>query len=139
MGRFSGLKLDYHSRRRQWGRRNDDVSFNNGHGWGHNTCYIWSVFLCLRNHRIIIISDLTCGNRVATSFVPIFSAPDSYDVTMQQNSNDPQDWKSGQNWTSSGGDFSAQTFTIEVSCQGDCDDDFIFEGAWVETELAPEG
>ncbi|AAW42667.2 expressed protein [Cryptococcus deneoformans JEC21] len=75
----------------------------------------------------------------ATSFVPIFSAPDSYDVTMQQNSNDPQDWKSGQNWTSSGGDFSAQTFTIEVSCQGDCDDDFIFEGAWVETELAPEG
>lgn len=58
---------------------------------------------------------------------------------MQQNSNDPQVWKSGQNWTSSGGDFSAQTFTIKVSCQGDCDDEFIFEGAWVETELAPEG
>ncbi|OXH24260.1 hypothetical protein J008_05878 [Cryptococcus neoformans] len=75
----------------------------------------------------------------ATSFVPIFSVPDSYNVTMQQNSNDPQVWKSGQNWTSSGGDFSAQTFTINVSCQGDCDDEFIFEGAWVETEFAPEG
>lgn len=85
------------------------------------------------------MSDLSCGDHLATSFVPIFSAPDSYNVTMQQNSNDPQVWKSGQSWTSSGGDFSAQTFTINVSCQGDCDDEFIFEGAWVETELAPEG
>lgn len=52
MDRFNGFKLDYYrSRRRQWGRRNDDVSFNNGHGWGHTTCYIWSVFFRLRNHH----------------------------------------------------------------------------------------
>lgn len=75
----------------------------------------------------------------ATSFVPIFSAPESYNVTMQQNSNGPQNWKSGQNWTSLAGDFGAKTFSLQVSCYGDCDDEFIFEGAWVKTELAPEG
>ncbi|WVO20027.1 uncharacterized protein IAS62_001317 [Cryptococcus decagattii] len=75
----------------------------------------------------------------ATSFVPIFSAPVSYNVTMQQNSNDPQGWKSGQNWTSSAKYFGVQTFSLQVSCYGDCDDQFIFEGAWVKTELAPEG
>nr|KIR48185.1 hypothetical protein I312_02702 [Cryptococcus bacillisporus CA1280] len=58
---------------------------------------------------------------------------------MQQNSNDPQDWKSGQNWTSSAEYFGVQTFSLQVSCYGDCDDEFIFEGAWVKTEFAPEG
>ncbi|XAO23120.1 hypothetical protein I312_101898 [Cryptococcus bacillisporus CA1280] len=55
------------------------------------------------------------------------------------NSNDPQDWKSGQNWTSSAEYFGVQTFSLQVSCYGDCDDEFIFEGAWVKTEFAPEG
>ncbi|KIR69437.1 hypothetical protein I314_00548 [Cryptococcus bacillisporus CA1873] len=58
---------------------------------------------------------------------------------MQQNSNDPQDWKSGQNWTSSAEYFGVQTFSLQVSCYGNCDDEFIFEGAWVKTEFAPEG
>lgn len=89
--------------------------------------------------REFIISDLGTCDPAATSFVPIFSAPVSYNVTVQQNFNDPQDWKSGQNWTSSAEYFGVQTFSLQVSCYGDCDDEFIFEGAWVKTELAPEG
>ncbi|KIR97963.1 hypothetical protein L804_04421 [Cryptococcus deuterogattii 2001/935-1] len=111
-----------------WGGSNPTTAVVAANGGGGTTSY----------HSTKGVAEVKLPAVYATSFVPIFSAPESYNVTMQQNSNGPQNWKSGQNWTSLAGDFGAKTFSLQVSCYGDCDE-FIFEGAWVKTELAPEG
>ncbi|ODO11692.1 hypothetical protein I350_00476 [Cryptococcus amylolentus CBS 6273] len=76
----------------------------------------------------------------ATSFAPIFNAND-YNVTLQINSDDSQSWETAQNWTASDGEFNQQTFTVQSSCgvDGGCQDAFEFQGAWVETQMAPSG
>ncbi|TYJ56353.1 hypothetical protein B9479_002901 [Cryptococcus floricola] len=74
----------------------------------------------------------------ATSFAPIFNAND-YNVTLQIGSGDSKTWESAQNWTASDGKFNQQTFTLQSSCgvDGGCQDAFEFQGAWVETQMAP--
>ncbi|WVQ70900.1 hypothetical protein IAR50_000425 [Cryptococcus sp. DSM 104548] len=76
----------------------------------------------------------------ATAFAPIFNS-DDYNATLQINSDDSQPWETAQNWTASDGDFSQQTFTLQTSCgvDGGCQDEFNFQGAWVETQMAPGG
>ncbi|WVN85481.1 uncharacterized protein L203_100627 [Cryptococcus depauperatus CBS 7841] len=77
----------------------------------------------------------------ATNFAPIFSELDSHHVVFSQNSDPDTPWKSGQNWTSYPNEFKPQTFTLTVECKeggaSGCDQDFRFQGAWVETHLGP--
>ncbi|WVQ82548.1 hypothetical protein IAT38_004677 [Cryptococcus sp. DSM 104549] len=75
----------------------------------------------------------------ATSFSPIFTAPESYNVTLRQNSLEPEVWASGQNWTAESDSFDPQTFEIDFSCSSDDCGNAIFQGAWVTTQLAPNG
>ncbi|WVF70516.1 hypothetical protein IAT40_005306 [Kwoniella sp. CBS 6097] len=81
----------------------------------------------------------------ATSFTPVFTAPDSLQVTLQRNANDPEGWESGKSWKDPNTEvFDAQTFTLAAKCkdgQADkCKDQQVgFWGAWIETQFTPPG
>ncbi|OCF41804.1 hypothetical protein I317_04410 [Kwoniella heveanensis CBS 569] len=81
----------------------------------------------------------------ATSFTPIFTAPDSFQVTLQRNSNDPEGWESGRSWNETDSKtFDAQTFTLAAKCKDGqedrCKDQQVgFWGAWVGTQFTPPG
>ncbi|KAK6905775.1 hypothetical protein I203_106606 [Kwoniella mangroviensis CBS 8507] len=78
----------------------------------------------------------------ATSFTPVFSAPSTYNVTIQIGSWDPEPWSSGRSFNFTNGEFDPQTFTLTFDCQSqnqeECGEvDFL--GAWVETRFSPDG
>ncbi|WVQ97404.1 hypothetical protein IAU59_004517 [Kwoniella sp. CBS 9459] len=79
----------------------------------------------------------------ATSFTPMFTASDSFNVTLQRNSEDPKSWASGQSWNDTDNKaFDAQTFTLAAYCiegqEEQCKDQQVgFWGAWVGTQLTP--